>query len=197
MGTRCGEGLLGTPKGTVAVLAEAARVPRPGTGRGRLLLGGPGASGAVGRGQPATGVLGGTEGESRPWGPAPREGVSGTHTRSQNWEGSLAMSWIAELRGSGGRAERGITHSAAAAREAPEPEPDRPSGASCSGHRQGSRPESRLLPQPAGPPVTRVCPLSAPRHAASHASPAGLVHAASPGHSHRHGRHRPPSVPQP
>lgn len=107
------------------------------------------------------------------------------------------MSWIAELRGGGGRAEQGITRSAAAAREAPEPEPDRRSGASCSGHRQGSRPESRLLPQPAGPPVTRVCPLSAPRHAASHASPAGLVHAASPGHSHRHGRDRPPSVPQP
>lgn len=27
--------------------------------------------------------------------------LSGTHTRSQNWEGSLAMSWITELRGGG------------------------------------------------------------------------------------------------
>lgn len=83
MGTRCGEGLLGTPKGTVAVLAEAVCVPRPGTGRGRLLLGSPGASGAVRRGQPATGILRGTEGESRPWGPASREGVSDPHTLAE------------------------------------------------------------------------------------------------------------------
>lgn len=143
---------------------------RPGTGRGRLLLGSPGASGAVRRGQPATGILGGTEGESRPWGPASHEGVSGTHTRSQSWERSLAMSWIAELRGSGGRAEQGtrqpqrgkrpsLSQTGAAAR--PAPGTDRGAGlraVSCPSRRGRPLPACALCPPLGTPPPTHLPP---------------------------------------